>query len=187
MNSVAIKLSDAKFGEFPLYVFTKEGIYAMQTGTETGYSNIVPIAKDVIINPNTLATSGAVFFFTEKGLHAISKDGINLMSAGLHEDNNRIPEWMYTCKLVHLPEYNELMCVLIDGDVTTGKAYIFSIDNQCWSEREVPQGQVFNDHEVVDLNIISDLESAEPPFYGSEELITGVTIIGLILSGQQPE
>ena len=41
---------------------------------------------------------------------------------------------------------------------------------------------------LMDLvTIISDLESAEPPFYGSEELITGVTIIGLILSGQQPE
>lgn len=159
MNSVAVKLSDAKFGEFPLYVFTKEGIYAMQTGTETAYSNIIPIAKDVAINPNTLATSGAVFFFTEKGLHSISKDGVNLISAGLHEDSNRIPDWMYTCKLVHLPEYNEIMCVLMDNNVTTGKAYIFSIDNQCWSEREVPQGQVFNDHEVVDLNIISDLES----------------------------
>lgn len=159
MNSVAVKLSDAKFGEFPLYVFTKEGIYAMQTGTETAYSNIIPIAKDVAINPNTLATSGAVFFFTEKGLHAISKDGVQLISAGLHEDSNRIPDWMYTCKLVHLPEYNEIMCVLMDNNVTTGKAYIFSIDNQCWSEREVPQGQVFNDHEVVDLNIISDLES----------------------------
>lgn len=157
IDSVAVKLSDAKFGEFPLYVFTKEGIYAMQTGTDTLYASIIPIAKDVIINPNTLATSGAVLFFTDKGLHMLSQNGVQLISAGLHESNNRIPEWMYTCRMVHLPEYNEVMCLLMDGDETTGKAYVFSLDNNYWSERDVPQGEVLNNFEVIDMESIHNL------------------------------
>ena len=35
--------------------------------------------------------------------------------------------------------------------------------------------------------LTSDLERATPPFYGSQALIQGVTVIGMILCGQQPE
>ena len=157
INSAAIEMSDAKFGEFPLYVFTTEGIYAMQSGTESLYSAVIPIAKDVPINPNTLAVNGAVLFFTDKGLHMLSQNGVQLISAGLHEDNNRIPEWMYTCRMVHLPEYNEVLCLLMDGDETTGKAYVFSLDNNYWSERDVPQGEVLNNFEVIDMESIHNL------------------------------
>ena len=159
INSAAIEMSDAKFGEFPLYVFTKEGIFAMQSGTENLYSAIIPISKDVAINPNTLAVNGAVLFFTDKGLHMLSQNGVQLISAGLHEENNRIPEWMYTCRMVHLPEYNEVMCALMDGDETIGKAYVLSLDNSCWSEREVPSGYILNNNEVVGLQTIANLEN----------------------------
>lgn len=37
------------------------------------------------------------------------------------------------------------------------------------------------------VQLISELEHTTPPFYGSQDLIRGVTVIGLILSGQQPE
>lgn len=157
INSAAIEMSDAKFGEFPLYAFTTEGIYAMQSGTENLYSAVIPIAKDVAINPNTLAVNGAVLFFTDKGLHMLSQNGVQLISAGLHKDDNRIPEWMYTCRMVHLPEYNEVMCLLMDGDETTGKAYVFSLDNNYWSERDVPQGEVLNNFEVIDMESIHNL------------------------------
>ena len=160
INSAAIEMSDAKFGEFPLYAFTTEGIFAMQSGTETVYSNIVPSpygTYDVVINPNTLAVNGAVLYFTDKGLHMLSQNGAQLISAGLHEDDNRIPEWMYTCRMVHLPEYNEVMCLLMDGDETTGKAYVFSLDNNYWSERDVPSGYTLNNNEVFGESSIHNL------------------------------
>lgn len=171
-NSAAIEMSDAKFGEFPLYVFTTEGIYAMQSGTETLYSAIVPIAKDVAINANTLAVNGAVLFFTDKGLHSLSRNGVQLLSAGLHKDDNRIPEWMYTCKLAHLPEYNEVMCLLMDGENTTGKAYVFSLDNNCWSERDVPQGQILNNNEVLCVESIHNLVNEGEDVVATIELET---------------
>lgn len=150
VNSAAIEMSDAKFGEFPLYVFTKEGVFAMHTGTETLYSSIIPISQDAIINPNTLAVNGAVLFFTDKGLHMLTNQGSQLISAGLHNKNNRIPEWMYTCTLSYVPEYKEVMCVLMDNNGnSTGEAYVFNLENLCWSKRNVPSGYLLQNDVVV--------------------------------------
>lgn len=144
-NSAAIEMSDAKFGEFPLYVFTKEGIFAMQSGTETLYSAIIPINYDVAINPNTLAVNGAVLYFTDKGLHALSKQGTVLLSEPIHTADNRIPDWMYTSQMIYLPEWNEVLCT----DLANKKAYVFSLDNKAWSTRDIPSGYILNNDELV--------------------------------------
>lgn len=145
INSAAIEMSDAKFGEFPVYVFTKEGIFAMQSGTETLYAAIVPINYDVAINPNTLAVNGAVLYFTDKGLHALTNQGAQLLSAPLHTSNNRIPEWMRTTQMVYLPEWNEVLCT----DLPNRKAYVFSLDSKVWSTRDIPEGYILNNDELV--------------------------------------
>lgn len=145
VNSGAIEMSDTKFGEFPVYVFTKEGIFAMQSGTETLYSAIVPINYDVAINPNTLAVNGMVLYFTDKGLHALTNQGAKLLSQPIHTADNRIPDWMYTSHMVYLPEWNEVLCT----DLPSKKAYIFSLDNNVWSTRDIPSGYILNNNELV--------------------------------------
>ena len=158
VNSGAIELSDDKFGEFPLYVFTTEGIYAMQSGTETVYTNIVPSpygTYDVIINPNTLAVNGAVLYFADKGLHALTSQGAQLLSAPLHTSNNRIPAWMYTTQMVYLPEWNELLCT----DLTNNKAYVFSLDSRVWSTRDIPEGYIINNDELITTDHILNLRN----------------------------
>lgn len=145
INSAAIEMSDSKFGEFPVYVFTKEGIFAMQSGKETLYSAIIPINYDVIINPNTLAVNGAVLYFTDKGLHALTNQGAKLLSAPIHTTENRIPEWMYTTQMVYLPEWNEVLCT----DLPNRKAYVFSLDSNVWSTRDIPEGYILNNDELV--------------------------------------
>ena len=158
INSGAIEMSDAKFGEFPLYVFTKEGIFAMQSGKDTLYSAIVPINYDVIINPNTLAVNGAVLYFTDKGLHALTNQGAKLLSQPIHTEENRIPDWMYTCQMVYMPEWNEVLC----ADLPSKKAYVFSLDNNVWSTRDIPEGYILNNDELVARDsIIYDLRNEE--------------------------
>jgi len=188
INSAAIEMSDSKFGEFPVYVFTKEGIFAMQSGKETLYSAIVPINYDVIINPNTLAVNGAVLYFTDKGLHALTNQGAKLLSAPIHTAENRIPEWMYTTQMVYLSEWNEVLCT----DLPNKKAYVFSLDNNVWSTRDIPEGYILNNDELggadaVIYNLRNEAEeSASPmPFtlttrpikLGSMELKRAETII----------
>ena len=154
-NSAAIEMSDSKFGEFPLYVFTTEGIYAMQSGTETLYSAVIPINHDVIINPNTLSVNGAVLYFTDKGLHALTNQGAKLLSEPIHTEENRIPDWMRTCQMVHLPEWNEVLCV----DLPNGKAYVFSLDNNVWSTRDIPDGYILNNDELLTSDTIYNLRN----------------------------
>ena len=157
LNSGAIEMSDAKFGEFPLYVFTKEGIFAMQTGKETLYSSVVPINYDVIINPHTLAVNGSVLYFTEKGLHALTNQGVKLLSSPIHTIENRIPDWMFTSQMVYLPEWNEVLCV----DLPDKKAYVFSLDSNVWSTRDIPEGYLLNNCELVSGKDIYNLHEED--------------------------
>ena len=168
-NSAAIEMSDAKFGEFPLYVFTTEGIYAMQSGTESLYSAVIPINYDVVINPNTLAVNGAVLYFTDKGLHALTNQGAQLLSAPLHTSENRIPEWMRTTQMVYLPEWNEVLC----ADLPNRKAYVFSLDSKAWSTRDIPEGYILNNDELVGDNFIYNLRNEKEQ--GKDSISVGIS------------
>ena len=145
MNSAAIEMSDSKFGEYPLYVFTNEGVWAIQSGQETLYSAIIPINYDVAINPNTLAVNGAILYFTDKGLSALSGEGTKDISAPIHTKENRIPQWMLNTKMVYLPEWNEVVCV----NDNNGMAYVFSLNNGVWSTRNIAEGYVINNSELI--------------------------------------
>ena len=164
-NSGAIEMSDSKFGEFPLYVFTQEGIFAMQNGKETLYSAIIPINYDVAINPHTLAVNGMVLYFTDKGLHALTNQGPMLLSGPIHTEDNRIPEWMYTSEMIYLPEWNEVLCT----DLGNSKAYVFSLDSKVWSTRDIPSGYILNNDELVSVatNKIYNLRNEEEGLNGS--------------------
>lgn len=66
-------LSQGQFGQFPLYVFTTEGIWAMNTNGQGTYSSAEPLSREVCCNPNgILELDGAVLFTTEKGLMLLS-------------------------------------------------------------------------------------------------------------------
>ena len=160
----------------------------MQSGTENLYSAIIPINYDVAINPNTLAVNGAVLYFTDKGLHALTNQGAKLLSAPVHTAENRIPEWMYTTQMVYLPEWNEVLCT----DLPNKKAYVFSLDSNVWSTRDIPEGYILNNNELVGVdamiyNLRNEVEESAVPMpftlttrpikLGSIELKRAETII----------
>lgn len=73
-------ISPGQFGEYPLIVFSSDGVWAMQTGEEGLYYSVHPISKDICINPNVLQTDGPVLFATENGLHSIISDNVENIS-----------------------------------------------------------------------------------------------------------
>ena len=145
MQSAALNLSDNKFGEFPVYVFTNEGVWAMQSGKETLYSAILPINNDVILSPHTLAVNNSIFYTTDKGLYAFSSQGKVNISRDINSLNNRIPQWFRDTRIVYLPEWNEIMVF----DSSTYLIYVYSLDNNVWSTRSMPKGYVINSGELV--------------------------------------
>ena len=71
-NTVA--LSSGQFGEYPLYVFTTEGIYSCGLSDDKlKYKQILPISREICNNANSICqVDKGVFFSSDKGLMVIS-------------------------------------------------------------------------------------------------------------------
>lgn len=159
LQSAAIEMSDAKFGEMPLYAFTTEGIYALQVGAETLYSNIIPINYDRIINPNTLAVNGAIAYITEKGVHLLTNQGSQVISTPINDKSNRPPlDFLRKCKMIYPKEHNEI--ILLDEDNIEGIAYVYNLDARYWSTRDL-KGKKLNTDELYSINILYDLANED--------------------------
>lgn len=73
--AVATKaMSQGQFGQYPLYVFTSEGIYAMLSGGgDVLYSNVAPVNRHIVENAKTVCSlDDAVVFGTRQGLFVMS-------------------------------------------------------------------------------------------------------------------
>lgn len=66
-------ISQGQFGQYPLFVFTNEGIYAMAVNSEGLFSSIYPVSREVCNNADSITpTDRLVYFTSAKGLMAIS-------------------------------------------------------------------------------------------------------------------
>ena len=71
--SNAMAVSEGQFGQFPLYVFTTTGIYALQVGTgEVIYTTQAPVSQHIPINSKLLKTPYGIVFVAQRGLMIIS-------------------------------------------------------------------------------------------------------------------
>lgn len=88
MQSNVVAMSQGQFGAFPLYVFTKEGIFAMQvaTGGNIVYSSVsAPVTRDVCNNPDSICgLDKMVAFSTDKGLMVIDGNVTTLISEKMY-------------------------------------------------------------------------------------------------------
>ena len=73
MSSANKALSQGQFGQFPLYAFTDEGVWALEVSSTGTYSARQPITRDVCINPDSITQlDSAVLFATDRGIMLIS-------------------------------------------------------------------------------------------------------------------
>lgn len=62
-------LSQGQFGQFPLYVFTEDGVWAMEVAADGSLLSLSPVSRDVCINAKSITSiDQAVVFVTEKGV-----------------------------------------------------------------------------------------------------------------------
>ena len=65
-------LSQGQFGQFPLYVFTEDGIWAMETAADGSFVSQKPLSREVCVNPDSITSiDNAVVFVTNKGVMMI--------------------------------------------------------------------------------------------------------------------
>lgn len=75
-------LSQGQFGQFPLYVFTEDGIWAMETAADGSFITSKPLSREVCTNPDSITSiDNAVVFVTKKAVMMISGSQVANISA----------------------------------------------------------------------------------------------------------
>ena len=71
--TAAKALSEGQFGQFPLYAFTDEGVWALEVSSTGTYSAKQPVTRDVCINSKSITQlDNAVLFATKRGIMLLS-------------------------------------------------------------------------------------------------------------------
>lgn len=151
LQSAAIEMSDAKYGEYPLYAFTTDGIYALQSGENTLYSSVLPINYDKITNKDVLAINYNLVYITSKGVHILNGKGSTLISAPLNDLAGHPLTLLNEVKLLNPESFNEVVFY----HEPSSKAYIYNLDFGYWSTRDM-SGAVINDGKIVNDRYIID-------------------------------
>ena len=74
-------LSEGQFGQFPVYVFTEDGIWAMESASDGTIVSTKPMSREVCSNPDSITSiDNAVVFMTEKSVMLVSGSQITDLS-----------------------------------------------------------------------------------------------------------
>ncbi len=73
LSTITTALSEGQFGQYPLYAFTDEGIWALSLSEKGSISTVTPVTRDVCNNYKTITqTDDAILFSSDRGLMMLS-------------------------------------------------------------------------------------------------------------------
>lgn len=88
ITTAAKALSEGQFGQFPLYAFTTEGVWALEVAANGAYSAKQPITRDVAINTNSITQiDSAVLFSSDRGIMLLSGSTAQCISDTIRTDD----------------------------------------------------------------------------------------------------
>lgn len=180
-------VSTGQFGQYPLLVFTSEGIYGMSVNAEGLYSASYPISREVCNENSPFVPTGNMVFFTGmKGLMATSGGSVAFMSNKMSGyqpselrtlDDGALSRFLRDCMIAY--DYNESLLRIF----ANGKSYqyiyntvdqIFAMDNS-----GIEAQAIVNDYPD---NLIQDTEgnvyslTDKPAAIDDENLYSGYLI-----------
>jgi|GEM_PF-976207 len=157
--SAAVKaLSQGQFGQFPLYAFASDGVWALQTNDKGTYSAVTPVSRDVCTDPAGITqTDSEILFPSARGLMVLSGSNLECVSDAI---DNKSPFNIPLDALPGLDKIHEILrhdnddCITIIpfrdflsgartiydhahqrifiANVAKSYAYVFSISDRCW-------------------------------------------------------
>lgn len=138
MNSVADALADSTFyGNFPLYIFTTDGIFALRAGSgQVLYAGTENINHDKIVNPSTIAMNGMVVYACSEGLKALAERTATRISADIDTSKGAWRDWSKTQFAVNW-RYGELLCRMANGEI-----FVWNAAAGAWSTRDSIEGSI---------------------------------------------
>ena len=73
LSSAVKALSEGQFGQFPLYAFTTDGVWALEVSNTGSFTARQPVTRDICVNPDSITQiDGAVLFATDRGVMLLS-------------------------------------------------------------------------------------------------------------------
>lgn len=140
VEAAADQITETRFGDHPLLLFTTDGIYALEQGSgEVLYSRALMISKDEIAGScATLSVKGLVFFVSQRGLMVVRGRTTDIISEPLHGstvDNGKngvsVQEYIVGSGLYYINCYDEVM--VYNSAYSFG--FIYSLKYGCWTKR----------------------------------------------------
>jgi len=108
-------LSEGQFGQFPLYVFTSDGIYAVSTSSDGTFLSKEAVSREVAVSPEILSMEQAVVFVTDKGVMMLQGSQVTNLSPFMNGRHYTIEDDVKTI-LQSDSEWSGLVPSTADGD-----------------------------------------------------------------------
>jgi hypothetical protein len=186
LATIAMNVSDRNFGQYPLYVFTTQGIWTLNVGGgEVVYSTqTAPTYTEAPTSHIVGETPYGVAFATQRGLMLINGQQVQLISPQIEQVPKRLniemnshcdgvvftPEYKKFSELlnnlsdlIYNPYENELIINVKDSEHN----YIFNFDGQLFyqstEKTDLLVRNAFPDLFVIDDYKLKDYASAESP------------------------
>ncbi len=162
--SAAKALSQGQFGQFPLYAFTSEGVWALEVSASGGFSARQPITRDVCISASSITQiDSAVLFATSRGIMLISGSQTQCITDALNAPEGfslsslpgfcaRFPEvecsdltfskFIADCRIAY--DYVNRRILLFRP--SSPVAFVYSLKSQLWGMQESSLSSVINSY-----------------------------------------
>ena len=155
ISTAAKALSEGQFGQFPLYAFTTDGVWALEVSATGSYSARQPITRDVCISADSITQiDSAVLFATDRGIMLLSgsesqcisdildsKEAFSIFDlpwceqlinkSGLSQSDFEIlpfREFLADCRMLY--DYNHQHIIVYNPNCTY--AYVYSLESKAW-------------------------------------------------------
>ena len=102
ISSAAKALSEGQFGQFPLYAFTSDGVWALEVAQNGSYHAKQPITRDVCVDADSITQmEHSVLFATSRGIMLLSGSSSQCITDILYSEE--------VFRLANLPKGNEII------------------------------------------------------------------------------
>lgn len=158
LSSNTVALSEGQFGQFPLYVFCRDGIWAMSVDASgsVAYLACNQVSRDVCVNPASICgVGGGVLFAGKQGVMLIAGNAVNRISAAVDGSSpalGGVPADLFTkisglvsleciesgfdfqnfiadAFVAYLPSHNEV----IVGNAAFEYSFVYSFPSNVWT------------------------------------------------------
>lgn len=164
LSAAVQALSQGQFGQFPLYAFTDEGVWALEINGVGTYAARQPITRDICLSPESITQlDNSVLFVTQKGIIELAGSQVQCISNTLDGETFDISQLKDAYRYIlangykpMLPWHQFLINARMLYDYTNQRiivynplqkyAYVLSLESKQWGIMECDISNTINSY-----------------------------------------